>query len=55
MFASYFGGGAESNAAAADENSSGKPIILITGATGFIGAQLLNHCLDAEKDIASEY
>ena len=54
MFASYFGGAEESNAAAADENS-GKPIILITGVTGFIGAQLLNHCLDVGKDIASEY
>ena len=41
MFASYFGGGGQTEE---ESKADEKPIILITGVTGFIGAQLLNHC-----------
>ena len=51
MFAQYFAGSPEDDTPIDD----GRPIILITGVTGFIGAQLLNHCLKIDKDIAATY
>lgn len=51
MLASYFGYGTPEDQA--EQND--KQVILITGVTGFIGAQLLNYCLDQEKEVAANY
>lgn len=51
--ASYFGFAGEQ---AEEENKNehdSRPIIVITGVTGFIGSQLLNHCLNGE--LAQKY
>ena len=48
MFSSYFGGGTPT----ATNDDESKPLIVITGVTGFIGSQILNHCL---KNFADQY
>ena len=50
MLSDFFGATRES--AAAEQDNSGKPLIVITGVTGFIGSQLLNHCV---KNLSDNY
>ena len=52
MFANFFSSAAAEPGKAEASESSGKPLIVITGITGFIGSHLLAHCIDS---LAGEY
>ena len=49
---SYFTSTVEDSSIPTTDATGGRPILTITGVTGFIGSQMLNHCL---KEYASKF